>query len=207
MNTDALKSTAASVVDNLTNAELGPFFMRLGQGLGQAAGYRPKGQISLKEIAADVLSEFYDEALAAFQAAKISLRSSANQFLSEQGLEEGARTAILDTVDKAFTDPSREEMTRAAIPHTNLAVTPGTVACFGLIAGMALGLIALRHPIFMAACGIIASGLSYSVARGKLRDKAAKLLTHLPQDIYNLLRHSLIANETRYIELVNQSLH
>lgn len=204
MNTDALSSTASSMVDGFL--ECGPMFMRVGQSISQAAGYRPKGQISLQEIAADVLTEFYNEGVAAFQAAKIALHASAEKYLTERGLDEASRHAILDSVDKSFMEPSREEMTLAAMPYVKVLATPGTVACIGLIAGMALGLLALRHPLFMAIGGLIVSGVSYSIARSKLRDKASTLLARLPRDIYTLLRQTLISNESRYTELINQSL-
>lgn len=204
LNTDALGGTAASIINNFT--EGGPFFMRVGQSLGQAASYRPKGQISLKEIAADVLGEFYNEAVAAFQAAKIKLHNSAAQYLSERGLDESSRQALLEAVDKSFMEPSREEMTLAAMPYVKIMATPGTAACFGLAGGMVLGLAILRHPIFMGIAGLLAGGVAYSIARRKQREKAAHLLARLPQDLYSLLRQNLIANETRYKELLNQSL-
>ncbi|UQZ89887.1 hypothetical protein C4J81_11960 [Deltaproteobacteria bacterium Smac51] len=205
MNTDALRSTAANIVD-VSVSGAGPFFMRLGQSLGSACSYRPKGQISLKEIAAEVLNEFYNEGVAAFQAAKISLHTSAAKYLTEAGMDESSRNAVLESVDKSFMDPSREEMTMAAMPYVNVTITPGTLACIGLVAGMALGLVALRHPLFMLIGGIIGGGGAYCVARSKLREKAGTLLTRLPQDIYTILRQNLIANETRYIDLVNQSV-
>lgn len=113
MNLETLSESAKSALENL--ATPGPMFMRIGSGLGAAVGCRPKTELSLKELAAEVLSEFFSEATGAFQAARLRLRREADEWLKSRGVEESSRKAALTAADESLLGPSKEDMTRAAL--------------------------------------------------------------------------------------------
>ncbi|MDR2946475.1 MAG: hypothetical protein LBV79_06995 [Candidatus Adiutrix sp.] len=203
LNMDALSGSAGQILDINTSGE--PFFMRIGRSVGAVAGYRPKDELSLKELAAEVLGEFHGEAAGAFQEARARMFRESSAWLTEHGLDDERRQQLLSAAEEAFLPPSREDMTRAALPYVGQMARPGTWAGFGGLAGFGLMIFTLRHPIFLALGAAAGAGLSYYLARGRTRARAQTLMLKLPQDLYNLLRRDLIANQTRYQEIVNRA--
>jgi len=204
MNLDALSGSARRIMDlNFSSDE--PFFMRIGRSVGTAVTYRPKAELSLKELAAEVLGEFYSEAVGAFQDVRVRMFNESSVWLKSLGLEDERRKSILSAAEESLLPPSREDMTREALPYVKQVLTPGTWACLGGFAGFGLMIVTLRHPLFLAIGTVSGAGLSYYLARGRMRAKAQTLMVRLPQDIYNMLRRSLISNQTRYQEIINKA--
>lgn len=205
MNLQVLSGSAREIVDmNLTPSE--PFFMRIGRSVATAASYRPKGTIDLKELAAELLNEFYSEATGAFQAARVRLREQAGAWLEGQNVAEDQRRAILSAADDSLLPPSREDMTRAALPYIQQSITPGTLAIIGGFGGFGLIILTIRHPLLAFLGAAAGAGLAYYFSRSRLRTKAQTLLTKLPQDIYATLKQAAISNQTRYEGIVNQKI-
>ncbi len=202
LNLEALSGSAASLVDiSLDRSE--PFFMRLGRGLNSAVTYRPKHALSLKELAAEVLEEFYREATGAFQATKIRLRDEAEAWLKSQGVEDERRRCVLDAAGETFLPPSKEEMMREALPYVVQRISPGTAATVGGFGGFGLFLALLRHPVMGLIGAVAGAALLYYLTRNRGLKLALKLLSGLPQDLFNCLRRSLVANISRYEEIIN----
>ncbi len=204
INLEALAGSARDIVDwNVAPTE--PFFMRLGRSVHSVATYRPKGTLSLKELAAEVLDEFYREGTGAFQAVRVRLHGGAAAWLQDLGLSEERRRAVLAAAEDSLLPPSREEMTRQAMPFVQETVTPGTLAIVGGFAGFGLVIATLRHPLLAAVGAGGGAALAYYLARNRLRTRAQTLLTKLPQELYSLLRQSTVANQTRYQDIINQA--
>ena len=204
LNLDALSGSARHIMDiNLNSGE--PFFMRIGRSVGTAATYRPKAELSLKELAAEVLGEFHNEAVGAFQDVKVRMFRQSSDWLKERGLDDERRRSLLTAAEESFLPPSREDMTREALPYVRQLATPGTLAALGGFAGFGLMIFTLRHPLFLAIGAAGGAGLAYYLARGRLRAKARDLMVRLPQDLYNLLRRNLVSNQTRYQEIISRA--
>lgn len=205
LNLDALSGSARKIVElNFSGTE--PLFLRLGRSLEEAVGYRPQGDLSLKELAAEVLSEFHQEAVGAFQACRLRWFDEASTWLAARGMDEGRRRIILAAAEETFLPPSREEMTREALPLVKQGPTPGTLAMVGGFAGFGLAFLLFRHPLFAIIGAAAGAGLVYYLARNRLRTRARTLLTRLPQDLYRLLKRGLVTNQSRYQDIVNQDL-
>lgn len=202
LNLDALSGSARNILD-INAYQNEPFFMRIGRSVGTAASYRPKGTISLKEMAAEVLDEFYKEATGAFHAARVRLHDQAEIWLKNQGMNDDQRKAVLSAADDSLLPPPRDEMTREAMPYVKELISPGTLAIIGGFAGFGLIILTLRHPVLAFLGAVTGAGLSYYLSRKRLSTKAQNLLTRLPQDIYNLLKRTTISNQTRYQDIVN----
>jgi len=203
MNLQVLSGSARDIVD-MNVAPTEPFFMRIGRSVATAASYRPKGAIDLKELAAELLNEFYSEATGAFQATRVRLREQAGTWLADQNVTEDQRRAILGAADDSLLPPSREDMTRAALPYIKQSITPGTLAIIGGFGGFGLIIATIRHPVLAFLGAAAGAGLAYYFGRSRLRTKAQTLLTRLPQDIYSILKQATISNQTRYQEIVNK---
>jgi len=202
LNLDALSGSAADILDiNLGSGE--PFFMRLGRSLGTAVTYRPKNELSLKELAAEVLDEFYREATGAFQELKIRLRDQAGEWLEAQGVDPERRRGILEAADDSFLAPGKEEMMRQAMPYVRQRISPGTAATFGGFGGFGLLIALLRHPVMGLIGAAAGAALLYYLTRNQTRKLTLKLLSGLPQDLFNCLRRDLLANINRYEEIIN----
>lgn len=204
LNRDALSSSARQIMDITCNSGE-PFFMRIGRSVGTAASYRPRHGISLKELAAEVLGEFHNEAVGAFSDVKLRLYNESSAWLKAQGLDDERRQAALTAAAESFLPPPREEMTRAALPYVNEGWAPSTWAGLGTFAGALAMLFTLRHPLFLAIGAGGGAGLCYYLARGRMATKAQTLMVALPQDTYNLIRRALVSNQTRYQEIVNNA--
>ena len=202
LNLDALSGSARDIMETNFSAAM-PGFMRLGRSITSAITYRPDHELSLKEMAAEILSEFYNEALGAFQANRLRLNDGARAFL--QDVPEERRGAILAAAEETFRLPAKEDMMREAEPLVKEGITPGTAACLGLFAGLGLGLAVFRHPLFGGIGAVIGMALAYYLIRSRMRGKAQNLLGLLPQRLYSQLRGALVANQTRYQEIVNSS--
>lgn len=203
MNLEALSESAKDVLDNL--AAPGPLFMRIGGGLGAAAGCRPKTDLSLKEMAAEILNEFYSEATGAYQAARLRLRNEAEAWLKSRGVDEDSRRAALAAADDSLISPSREDMTRAAVGYVKELVSPGTAGIVGGFCGFGLVIATLRHPVIAVLGAVIGAAVLYYLVRKHLRSKTGLLLTRLPQDLYTLLKRAFIVNQERYEEIINKA--
>ena len=204
INLDALSSSAREIVNTHLYPEE-PFFMRVGRSISTAASYRPKNELSLKELAAEILSEFYNEGTGAYQAVKSRLYDEAGSWLKSRGVDDERRRAALKAAEDSFLPPAKEDMTRQALPHVKQIATPGTLSCIGIFVGLALGIAAMKHPVAGGISGLICGALTYYLARKHLRTKAGALMIKLPQDLYSLLRLNLISNQTRYEEIVNNA--
>ena len=204
MNLDALSGSARHIMDlNFNSGE--PFFMRIGRSVGTAASYRPKAELSLKELAAEVLGEFHNEAVGAFQDVRVRMFNESSAWLKSRGVDDERRQSLLSAAEESFLPPSREDMTREALPYVRQIISPGTLACLGGLAGFVLMIFTLRHPLFLAVGVAAGAGLTYYLARSRMRAKARDLMARLPQDLYNLLRRNLVSNQTRYQEIINKA--
>lgn len=203
MNLETISESAKNVLENL--ATPGPLFMRIGGGLGAAADCRPKTELSLKELAAEVLNEFFSEATGAFQAARLRLHNEADDWLKSRGVEENVRKAALTAADESLLGPSREDMTRAALAYVQEGINPGTAGIVGGFGGFGLIVATLRHPVLAIAGAVLGAGILYYLARKRLRVKTMTLLTRLPQDIYKIFRSLFIANQERYQDIISQA--
>jgi len=202
-NTDTLSGIGRDMLDN--GLSPGPLFMRIGAGARSALGYRPKNALSLKELAADILNEFYSEALAAFQSNKVRLYKEAESFLEKNLNSPSARQAALEAAEKSFLDLSREDMTKAAMPHVKETMSAGTVGIIGGFAGLGLGIAIFKHPLFGIIGALIGAAVSYSMARDRGRKKAQEVLLILPKDLYTLFKAALTANQSRYQDIINSA--
>ena len=204
LNLDALSGSVRNIVETDFSGGL-PGFVRLGRSITSAVTYRPKYELSLKELAAEILTEFYTEAVGAFQANRLRLNEGARALLVN--MPEERRQAVLNAADEIFMPPTKEDMMREAESLIKEGLTPGTAACLGLFAGMALGIAVFRHPLFGGIGGIAGTAISYFLARSRMRKKAVNLLGVLPQQLYSKLRATLVANQANYQEIVNNSLN
>ena len=203
LNLDALSGTARNILDIGTDRSE-PFFMRVGQSLGAAVSYRPKDELSLKELAAEVLEEFHREALGAYQELRVRLRDQAGAWLNGRAAEPERCQALLAAADGAWLPPAKEEMFRSAQAYVAERVSPGTLAICGGFAGFGLVIATLRHPVLAAIGAVGGAAILYYLARRRNRAKAQALLTRLPQELYNCLRRGLSANVSRYEEIINR---
>lgn len=203
MNLESLTGTAQSALENL--ASPGPMFMRLAGGLGAAAGLRPKTELSLKELAAEILNEFFSEATGAFQAARVRLHNEAEAWLRSRGVSDECRVKALGAADESLLNPSREDMTRAALGFVKEGLSPGTAGIIGGFGGFGLIVATLRHPVLAIAGAVVGAALLYYLARKSLRKKTDTLLVELPQAVYKIFRAAFIANQDRYQDIINRA--
>jgi len=204
LNLDALSGSARDIMDINLDRQ-GSSWTRLGQSLGQAAGYRPKDELSLKELAAEILEEFYQAAMGGYQSARVRLAGEAEAWLKERGLDDEKRRFILTAAEETFLPPPKEEMTRAALPYVKQLLAPSSLAIIGGFAGFGLMILTLRHPVLAAVGAVAGAALAYYFGRKKMRSQARDLLAGLPADLYNTLRRGLVSNESRYEDIVNQA--
>lgn len=202
LNLDALSGSARDIME-INFSEAMPGFMRLGRSITSAITYRPDNELSLKEMAAEILNEFYNEALGAFQANRLRLNDGARIFLED--MPEERRRAILAVAEESFKLPAKEDMMCEAESLVKDGLTPGTGAGLGLFAGLGMGIAVFRHPLFGGLGAVVGAALAYYLVRSRMRNKVQKLLGFLPQQLYSRLRGALVVNQTRYQEIINSS--
>lgn len=202
INLDALSGSAQDILD-INLGRQGPAFMRISQSIGQAAGYRPKDALSLKELAAEILEEFYQSSVGGYQAARLRQHQEAEAWLVAQGRDEESRRTILAAAEEAFLPPPKEEMTREALPYVKEFLSPSSLAIAGGFGGFGLVILTLRHPLLAAVGAAAGAALAYYFGRKQMRNKARALLAGLPKDLYNTLRRNLVSNQARYEDIVN----
>lgn len=205
-NTRQLKASAAQALDNGFDYRNGPLFMRVGKGALAMSSYRPGGAVELKECAGEILREFYEEGVSAFQAAKAALSVEADAFLHQGGLQPDRISMILAAAEDSFLLPDRDEFTKAGLEYCAEATSPATLAALAGIAGFAPVLMLLRSPFLAGIMGVCAAGAAYYYFRAKRRTRAETMLNMLPRRLYDILQGALKTNVRRYSETINAAI-
>ncbi|MDL2316035.1 hypothetical protein LJC59_03025 [Desulfovibrio sp. OttesenSCG-928-A18] len=200
-NTRALKNSATSALESGV-ASAGPLFMRLGRGALDLSRYKVAGMVNIKECAADILREFFDEGNAAYHAAAAEMRAQALSWLQEKGLDEKHSAAVLSSADSSFQMPSKEEFTQAAMEFCNERVSPLTMAGLAGLAVAAPVVALLRSPVLAVLLGLGAAIAAFCFLRGARRARVEKMVHMLPRRLYDLLDGGLKTNARRYGEIV-----
>ncbi|SBW11181.1 hypothetical protein KL86DPRO_70199 [uncultured delta proteobacterium] len=200
-----LKDTAASALEaGLGSA--GPLFMRVGRGVFEAGFCKVGESMDPKEVAAEIMREFYTETAAAFQAAKAALATDALAHMQRCGLGEAQCNALLSAADGAFSVPDKELFSREGLPFIKTIATPSTQAFIGGIAGFAVVFGLIRSPHLGIFTGVLTGGGAYYLARRRVRRKCEETLLQLPRNLYQMLATEWNANIRCYAETVNAGL-
>lgn len=200
-----LKDTAADAL-TAAGSSGGPLFMRVGQGVFEAGFCKIGASMDPKDVASEIMREFYAETVAAFQAAKAALATDALDHMQRCGLGDTQCRAILSAADGVFSVPDKELFTKEGLPFIKTTATPFTLALFGGIAGATGAFVLIRSPhVAVFAAGIVGA-LVYFFARGQVRRKCEKILRHLPRNLYQMLATEWNANIRRYAETVTIGL-
>lgn len=201
----ALKDTASDVLKTGMES-VGPMFLRMGRGLYEAKGLKTGPGLSLREIAGEILKEFFDEGSTAFQVGRNSLYADALRHVRGLGVDADHAKAVLSAADGTFVMPSREEFTQAAMPLCSQSFAPSTLAIVGAVAGFAPAVFLLRAPVLAVIGALAVGGLGFYIGRGRQRSAAAAMIQRLPRILYDLLLSGLNANTSRYADTVNSAL-
>ena len=204
-NTNLLKDSASQALEAGLDTP-GPWFLKLGRGVLELGGYRPAGGVSLKDVSAEVMREFFSEGNTAYQLAKAALYADAARYMREQGIAEHLSQSILKAADDSFVLPSKDAFTQVALPLIGEGPSPATVSALAGIGGFAITIVAVRAAVLGALVGVLAAGVVYYMARGRLRARAERLLHRLPKNLYSLLVTGLKSNARRYEDVVNAGL-
>jgi hypothetical protein len=200
-----LQETAARALE--TGMESGgPWFMRVGKGALDVGTFSLGQGLKLKDVGAEILSEFHTEGTAAFQAAKAALYADALVHMQGQEVDEECRKAALSAADGTFNLPAEDAFTREALPLIRQTATPATQAGIGALAGVAGLVLLTRMPHLAVIGGLVIDGAVYQLTRGQLRARSEQLLRQLPRKLYHVLATELKANVRRYEETVNAAL-
>lgn len=203
------KEAASNVFTSARDRESGPFFMGLGQGiLKEICSWKAKKAVSLKELAAEILGEFYEASQTAFETTRLRLHDQAEIYLTENisGLDQVRRKRILAAADKTFLPPSREEMTKAALPYVHQFMTPATMAGLACGLGIIVLFFTLRHPLVVGIGNLLIGAGVYWYGRDLVCNRAAKLLETLPKNLYDMIRQTLVENHNNYRDMVNAAV-
>jgi hypothetical protein len=184
----------------------GPWFMRVGQGALDLGTFSPGQGLNLKDVGAEILSEFHTEGTAAFQAARAALYADALAHMQGQEVDEECRNTTLSAADGTFNMPDGDAFTREALPLVRQTAAPATQAGIGALAGVAGLVLLTRMPHLAVIGGLVIGGAVYYMARGRLRVRSEQLLRQLPRKLYHVLAAELKANVRRYEETVNAAL-
>ena len=204
LNTDSLAGSAEGVADNLSRSGL--FSLPLIRSVLGLLSYQPKAEVSLQELAADILDEYHKEATNAFQAARARFEDQAGNRLNSLKMDEAGRQAVLSELETVWLPPPSHAMMEAARPYVKERFRPDTKAVIGGLLGLGLVFLLLRHPLLAALGGGIGAGVSYYLARLRRRQMARLLLANLSQDLGGLLLQALLGNVERGQDLVNQKV-
>lgn len=200
----AMRDTVSSVVQAGMDTP-GPLFLRLGSGLLEGNGLNIGSGVSPRDVAAEIMQEFYSEGNAAFQTVKAAFYASAAQHLKSSGLEADARENILAAAGSAFSAPVKDEFMLAAKPLCEQALSPSSILCIGGVLGFILPLVLIRVPHIAVAGALIGAGLGYYMGRNRQRVVAARVAQRLPRILYDLLQRKLLSNSAKYENIVNSS--
>ncbi|MCC8193518.1 MAG: inorganic phosphate transporter [Deltaproteobacteria bacterium] len=201
----ALHDTAVNALEAGMSSP-GPLFMRIGRGAFEAGFCKIGQSLDPKEVAAEILREFFTESTAAFQAAKAALASDALAFMQKNGMGEAHCRTVLAAADGAFSLPEKELFTREGLPFIRVIATPSTQAIIGGLAGFAIVFGLIRSPHLALFTAVLAGGGAYYLARRRVRRQCEKTLRLLPRNIYQMLATEWNANIRRYAETVNAGL-
>ena len=200
-----LQDTAAKALDAGMQSP-GPLFMRVSQGLFEAGLCKVGESLDPKEVAAEILREFYTETAAAFAAGKAALAADALDFMKSRGLDDTHCQAVLAAADGAFDAPDKALFTQTGLPFVKNIATPSTQAFIGGLAGFAVvfGLIRSVHLGFFT--GVLVGGGAYYLARRRIRRRCEEALRLLPRNLYQMLATEWNAGIRRYAETINLGL-
>lgn len=205
VNTNSLKTAAGQALETGLDTA-GPWFLKIGRGVLEMGGYRPAGGVSLKDISAEILREFFAEGNTAYQLAKAALYADAASHFHTQGISEQVSLPILQAADASFTFPSRDAFTQEALPLIGQGPSPAAMASMAGVAAFVAVIVVTRAAVLGLLVGVLAAGVAYYMARGRLRSRAERLLFLLPKNLYSLLVTGLNANARRYEAVVNAGL-
>ena len=201
----ALQNTASKALEAGMSSG-GPLFMRIGQGLFEAGLCKIGEALDPKEIASEILREFYVEAMAAFLAGKAALSADALDHMKCQGLDDTYCQAILTAADGVFSAPDKDMYTKTGFPFVKTIATPSTQALVGGLAGFAAVFGLIRSPHLGVFTGVLVGGSAYYLARRRVRRKCEETLRMLPRDLYQMLATEWNAGIHRYAETVNAGI-
>lgn len=201
----ALRDTAADAVDAGLSSG-GPLFMRIGRGVLEAGFCKIGEAMDPKEVAAEIMREFYTESTAAFQAAKAALATDALAHMQRCGLDDTRCRALLAAAEAVFSAPDKELFTKEGLPFVKTIAAPSTQALIGGVAGFAGVFGLIRSPHLAIFTAVLTGGGAYYLARRRVRRKCEETLLQLPRNLYQLLATEWNAAVRRYAETINASL-
>ncbi len=181
----------------------GPSFMRLGRGLLEFGALDLGKGVDIKELAGEVLSEFFKESNAAFQTARVALYAEARDVMQAWGLDAAQRSQALDAAERAFRTPGQEDFTLEAMPLIKAWAPPVGSACLTGFLGTALAFFITRVPHLAILGGFGIGGVTYYFARKHQQHRAVRLLNMLPRNLYSMLAREMNSNIQRYADIIN----
>lgn len=200
MNT--IKNLAAGALED-TFSRSGPLFARLGMSLS-TMGTLPTGpDLSLKDMAGDIMYEFYTESTTAFSLGLTELAAEAETWLREQGVADDRIRSVLDAAEKSYTLPDKERFSREVLPFVHEGISMIGCVVLGGLAGGALGIVLTRAPHIGVIGALIGGAVGWYLGKKRRQAKSHWLAARLPRVLAQSLFTQWKTNICRYAEIVN----
>lgn len=200
--TNTLKDSAAAALHD-TVLQPGPLFANLGLHLASAGTLPSAPDMSLKDMAGDIMYEFYSESTAAFSLGLTELAAEAETWLRAKGLDEDRLRSVLGAAEKSYILPDKDRFSREAMPFVHEGLSMMGCVVLGGLAGLALGLVLIRAPHVALVCALAGGGTGWYLGKSRRRVRAQRLVAHLPRALAHLLFTQWKSNFQRYAEIVN----
>ena len=201
----SISDSAGRAFDTMNDGS-GPWFMRVGLGLLEAGSFKLGPGLSLKDMGAEILREFYNEGNAAFSLAQTALAAEARAYLQSLGHDDAYTLGLLEKAGQSFCMPDKELFTREAMPYVKESVSPAGWACMGALAGLAGGIALTRVPHVGVGLGLITGIAAFFAAKKSTHRRSEALIRQLPRKLYQILATEWNANIRRYADAVNAAL-
>lgn len=202
-NSRNLKNSASNALQSGMDYNNGPLFMRMGKGALDIAAYKPGGTVDLKECAGEILREFFEEGKGAYLAVQAELHAGARAHLLDAGCSEAHVQSVLATADAGFTQPEKEDFSKAAADLCHEIASPVTKAVFVGALAFAPVIALMRNPIVAVVAGVAATLAAYYFIRNARVGKVQRMLHILPRRLYDVLHAGIKTNARRYADTVN----
>lgn len=200
MNT--IKDSAAGALED-TFLRSGPLFARLGMSLSAVGTLSTGSNLSLKDMAGDIMYEFYTESTTAFLLGLTELAAEAETWLRAQGVADDRIRSVLDAAEKSYTLPDKERFSREALPFIHERISMIGCMVLGGLTGLALGIVLTRAPHVGVIGALIGGGVGWYLSKKRRCTKSLWLASHLPRVLAQSLFAQWKANLRRYAEIVN----
>lgn len=199
-----LKDTALDAL-NEGMAQSGPLLARMGTILTAAGSVSVGPNLSLKDLAGDIMYEFYTESTAAFSLGLVELSTEAEGWLKAHGVAEDRVRSVLDAAEKSYCLPDKEQFSREALPFVHEGLSLVSSTGLGTLTGLALGIVLTRAPHIGILGAFAGGGLGWYLARNRRRAKSQRLVRHLPRVLAKALFTQWNSNLNRYAEIINKA--